>query len=62
VRRGGRCGYRFAVERWLVFHEFPAAGGWDVIADIDSVERGDAVVRDQDGHAVDSVTPPVRDA
>ena len=32
--------YQLEVKRWLVFHKFPVAGGWDVTIDIDSMERG----------------------
>jgi hypothetical protein len=33
--------YQLEVKRWLVFHKFPAADGWDVTIDIDSMERGE---------------------
>lgn len=31
--------YQLEVKRWLVFHKFPVADGWDVTMDIDSMER-----------------------
>ena len=31
--------YQLEVKRWLVFHKFPVADGWDVTIDIDSMER-----------------------
>ena len=33
--------YQLEVKRWLVFHKFPAADGWDITIDIDSMERGE---------------------
>lgn len=33
--------YQLQVKRWLVFHKFPVADGWDVTIDIDSMERGE---------------------
>jgi hypothetical protein len=33
--------YQLEVKRWLVLHKFPVADGWDVIIDIDSMERGE---------------------
>lgn len=33
--------YQLEVKRWLVFHKFPATGGWDVTMDIDAMERGE---------------------
>ena len=33
--------YQLEVKRWLVFHKFPVADGWDVTMDIDSMERGE---------------------
>ena len=32
--------YQLEVKRWFVAHRFPAADGWEVIVDIDSMERG----------------------
>jgi hypothetical protein len=34
--------YQLEVKRWLVGYFFPAAEGWDVTVDIDSMERGEA--------------------
>lgn len=31
--------YQLEVKRWLVFHKFAPADGWDVILDIDAMER-----------------------
>ena len=33
--------YRLEVKRWLVFHKFSVADGWDVTIDVDSMERGE---------------------
>lgn len=33
--------YQLEVKRWLVFHKFAFANGWDVTIDIDSMERGE---------------------
>ena len=33
--------YQLEVKRWLVFHKFRAADGWEVTIDIDSMERGE---------------------
>jgi hypothetical protein len=33
--------YQLEVKRWLVFHKFAVADGWDVTIDIDSMERGE---------------------
>jgi hypothetical protein len=33
--------FQLEVKRWLVFHRFPANGGWEVTVDIDAMERGD---------------------
>jgi len=33
--------YQLEVKRWLVFHKFPVANGWEVTIDIDSMERGE---------------------
>jgi hypothetical protein len=33
--------YQLEVKRWLVFHKFPVTDGWDVIMDIDAMERGE---------------------
>jgi hypothetical protein len=32
--------YQLEVKRWLVFHKFSVANGWDVTIDIDAMERG----------------------
>ena len=39
-RRGVGLMYQLEVKRWLVFHNFPVADGWDVTIDIDAMERG----------------------
>lgn len=33
--------YQLEVKRWLVFHRFAVADGWDVTIDIDSMDRGE---------------------
>jgi hypothetical protein len=33
--------YQLEVKRWLVLHKFPVADGWDVVMDIDAMERGE---------------------
>jgi len=33
--------YQLELKRWLVFHMFAVADGWDVTIDIDSMERGE---------------------
>jgi transcriptional regulator of NAD metabolism len=33
--------YQLEVKRWLVFHKFSVADGWDVVMDIDAMERGE---------------------
>ncbi|MGB8508084.1 MAG: hypothetical protein WCD76_06755 [Pyrinomonadaceae bacterium] len=33
--------YQLEVKRWLVFHKFPFADGWEVVMDIDAMERGE---------------------
>ena len=32
--------YQLEVKRWLVFHKFSVANGWEVVMDIDAMERG----------------------
>jgi hypothetical protein len=32
--------YQIEVKRWLIAYRFPISDGWDVTADIDSMERG----------------------
>ena len=44
--------YQLEVKRWLVFHKFPAAAGWDVTIDIDSMERGERGQHPDDKRAI----------